>query len=718
MINSDIGNYHIISELAYGSFGRVYLARHSVFTNRVVALKLMQHSPLSSPQERKQFLDEARILELLHHPYILPILDAGIYDGLPYLVAEYAMNGSLRDQLLRRTPDLLPVEASLRILSQVGQALYFAHQQNIIHRDLKPENILFNARGDALLADFGLATMLASVSVKYVSNAGTPRYMAPEQFNSTVSKESDQYALGCIAYELFTGHRVFDADDPMSLMFKHVTEAPIPLSHYQPGIPEYIEHAVLKALAKQRHDRYADIKSFIMALHTPIAPSVSGLPTISMPGDDSPTQINLHPETQVDNMAGEQTGTTHSVLPAPEIIAQSATTSLNIPGLSNQISIPSLPSSQSTFTEIEQQQPAPSPFSSGPYTPVLPHYHSEGWQQTYISEQTFVKLPDNASSLSGQYSQSVHTSKRFPKHKLLLIIAATLIIFSAIAGSLALVPRLMHAPVVTNTKPKATASLTILPSPTSTIGASSSTSPKHTPTPMVKLTPRPTATPVIRFSPTPDPSPTPDTRPLLSVTPTNVATSSSDCNWSEYDPHGEGDWFCSITLSNNKHTTRSLNWNASSNASYLFFFDHSSGTLLPGQTDTISILVSSFSVACPTSANLIFSGPVNTVYGRWTCDVPIVESNKSGFNASNDCSYSNGWTCSIYIFASQASGHSVNWSSSSSGINGITFSPPTGTIISSEQIQVIIFVPNTSCPANATLNFIGPVNIWQVGWGC
>jgi len=264
-----IGNYSIISELAMGSFGRVYLAQHSVLTNRVVALKLMHTVPLSSAQECNQFLQEARFLELLHHHSILPILDVGIHQGMPYIVSEYASGGSLRDRLKHRDLQPLAAEEILKILTHIGEALQYAHQKSIIHRDLKPENILFNARGDALLADFGLATMLATASIKYMSNAGTPRYMSPEQFQGMVSKESDQYALGCIAYELWTRHPLFNAPDPVALMYKHVYEAPVPLTKLNPNVPPHIEQAILKALAKQRHDRHADIKAFITALHSP-----------------------------------------------------------------------------------------------------------------------------------------------------------------------------------------------------------------------------------------------------------------------------------------------------------------------------------------------------------------------------------------------------------------------------------------------------------------
>ncbi len=190
-----IGNYDLLRELARGSFGRVYLARHSVLTNRIVAIKLMLSAPLASSEKQESFLQEARFLEMLKHPHILPIIDVSLHEDIPYLVTEYASAGSLRDRLRHRLPHLLAMEESLKVLLQIGQALHYAHQQQIIHRDLKPENILFNAQGDALLTDFGISTMLSTASIKNVDNGGTPAYMAPEQFRGIISKESDQYAL-------------------------------------------------------------------------------------------------------------------------------------------------------------------------------------------------------------------------------------------------------------------------------------------------------------------------------------------------------------------------------------------------------------------------------------------------------------------------------------------------------------------------------------------
>src|SRR5579859_3181372 len=272
MLGKQIGNYQLTAELASGSFGSVCIAKHLVFDDEpVVAVKLL-HTHLGSEKERKRFFQEARFLRKLKHRYILPLLDAGLYEGFLFLIVEYASNGSLDGRLRRQPSQPLPMEEALLILSQTAQALQHAHDHNIVHRDLKPANILFNTVGEALLADFGIAVILEQT--KQVEVEGTPPYMAPEQFQGEVSKKSDQYALGCIAYELLTGQRPFVAPDFFSLGYKHVHEPPLPPTQLNSHLPGYREQAVLKAMAKQRGDRYRDVSAFIAALQTAPEPIV------------------------------------------------------------------------------------------------------------------------------------------------------------------------------------------------------------------------------------------------------------------------------------------------------------------------------------------------------------------------------------------------------------------------------------------------------------
>jgi len=268
-IGKQIGNYRITDRFDGGSFGRIYRATHLYLSHRVVAIKIMHLTYLGSAKERENFLQEARFLELLQHPNILPIFDLGIDEGFPYIVAEFAPNGSLRDRILRYAPNHIPLNEVVSILTQVGQALHFVHEQQIVHRDLKPENILFNAKDDALIADFGIAVFLESRTTMYANVIGSPLYMPPEQFEGLASRRSDQYALACIAYELLTGHPPFIASHPIVLWKKHQSEEPRPISEINPTVPKHIEQAILTALAKKREDRYPDVASFISDLLNP-----------------------------------------------------------------------------------------------------------------------------------------------------------------------------------------------------------------------------------------------------------------------------------------------------------------------------------------------------------------------------------------------------------------------------------------------------------------
>lgn len=266
-IGREIGNYRIKEEIGGGGFGNIYLAEHVLIQNRVVVIKILRGVYLGSEEERKGFIQEAQILEnLKEHPHILSILDLGIEDGVPYLITAYAEQGSLRDRFKSRHNQPFSVPETLTIVQQVGEALHYAHQRNVVHRDLKPENILFNGKGEALLADFGISTVLSTTSVKHTEVMGTPAYMAPEQFRGQISRRSDQYALACITYEMLCGHRPFGAGDFISLGYKHVTEPPPHIRQFNTTVPLQIEQALLRAMSKERAARFEDIAAFLKAL--------------------------------------------------------------------------------------------------------------------------------------------------------------------------------------------------------------------------------------------------------------------------------------------------------------------------------------------------------------------------------------------------------------------------------------------------------------------
>jgi len=265
-IGKRVGGYRLVKELGAGSFGSVYKGEHTIFDGNIAAVKLL-HARFATQKERDKFIEEARLHALLKHTYILPIINAGIDDNeMPYLITEYAPGGTLRNLIENDdVPKPLPLEKVLSTLIQIGQALQFAHDNNIVHRDVKPENILFNAQGDAVLADFGIAEIL-NMYTHVMGKAGTPQYMAPEVFAEKAWVESDQYSLGCIAYELFTGQMPFEIHSIESAWYQHAKVEPTPPTQHNPHLPLNIEQAILKAMAKDRKQRHANVNAFIVAL--------------------------------------------------------------------------------------------------------------------------------------------------------------------------------------------------------------------------------------------------------------------------------------------------------------------------------------------------------------------------------------------------------------------------------------------------------------------
>lgn len=270
----EIGNYRILEEIDSGHFGTVYKGEHIVLSGRIVALKVL-HSRYGSAEEQASFLREARFLEQLQHPHILTIIDAGFHEKRPYLVSTYAPGGSLRKRLKLNNGQPLALDEALTILLQVGEGLLYAHQRNIVHRDLKPDNILFNAKGEALLADFGIAKMVSTsgTSLQHITQAaGTPYYMAPEQFKGKVSRRSDQYSLACVAYELFTGRPPFNGSAVYELAYKHMSELPVPPAQINARVPAALGPILLRALEKEHEKRYPDVIAFLYALSEAIKP--------------------------------------------------------------------------------------------------------------------------------------------------------------------------------------------------------------------------------------------------------------------------------------------------------------------------------------------------------------------------------------------------------------------------------------------------------------
>ncbi|MBI1881015.1 MAG: serine/threonine protein kinase, partial [Chloroflexi bacterium] len=283
LTGKQFGLYQIVTPLGEGGMAAVYKA-YQFSVDRYVALKVLPRHFADDPQFIQRFDREAKVLANLQHPHILPVHDYGHTDSYAYIVMPLMAGGDLADLLNTRRCSL---EEIGRIISQVGDALDYAHTQGIVHRDVKPSNILVDQRGNCLLSDFGLAKMVEGNSNLTGSGylVGTPSYMSPEQgMGQTLDGRSDIYALGVILYEMVTGQVPYKAETPMAVVFKHIQDPLPPPSKIDPTVREEIERVLLKSLAKKPEDRYATPGDMVKALQAAIqsvtsSPQAEGIPS-------------------------------------------------------------------------------------------------------------------------------------------------------------------------------------------------------------------------------------------------------------------------------------------------------------------------------------------------------------------------------------------------------------------------------------------------------
>jgi len=265
LIGDTLGPYRILERLGVGGMAEVYKA-YQPSMDRYVAIKVILQRFAQDATFLQRFQREARAVSRLEHPFILPVHDYGEAEGRPYLVMRYLGQGTLKDKLSGQP---MPLDEVNRIIGQVGGALDYAHRVGIIHRDVKPSNILMDAEGNAFLADFGLAKMMeASVQLTGTGvGIGTPAYMSPEQGQGeTVDSRTDVYSLGVMLYEMALGRMPYQADTPLALVYKHV-HVPLPLPRaILPSLLEAVERVILRAMAKDREDRFPTVGEMVHAL--------------------------------------------------------------------------------------------------------------------------------------------------------------------------------------------------------------------------------------------------------------------------------------------------------------------------------------------------------------------------------------------------------------------------------------------------------------------
>ncbi|HTS87746.1 MAG TPA: protein kinase [Gemmatimonadales bacterium] len=269
------GRYAVEREVGRGGMATVFLAQ-DIKHDRRVALKVL-HPELAASLGPERFLREIKVAARLNHPHIVPLHDSGQAGELLFYVMPFVDGESLRQRLSREHQ--LAVDDALQIARNVGAALDYAHRQGVVHRDIKPENVMLH-EGEALVTDFGIAkavTAAANENLTQTGSAvGTPAYMSPEQASgdTDVDGRSDIYSLGCMVYEMLAGSAPFTGPTAQAIITKRFTEPPPSVRGARSAVPESVDQAITKSLAKVPADRFSTAAQFAqaLALHTGTTP--------------------------------------------------------------------------------------------------------------------------------------------------------------------------------------------------------------------------------------------------------------------------------------------------------------------------------------------------------------------------------------------------------------------------------------------------------------
>ncbi|MDP1859264.1 MAG: protein kinase [Gemmatimonadaceae bacterium] len=283
--------YRIERELGVGGMATVHLA-HDLKHDRAVAIKVLKPD-LAESLGRERFVREIRLAARLTHPHILPLYDSGEADGFLFYVMPVMQGLTLRQRM--ETNGALPVEEAVRIVSEVADALDYAHRNDIIHRDIKPENILLH-EGHAVVADFGIGKAMIAAAAESTTFTqvgiaiGTPAYMSPEQASGdAVDGRADLFALGCIFYEMLTGEHPFTGPTLQAVIAKRFHHVPPPVMASRPAVPERVSRTVERLLEREPVARLSSGATVVRALRGEVelaarreAPSIAVLPFANM----------------------------------------------------------------------------------------------------------------------------------------------------------------------------------------------------------------------------------------------------------------------------------------------------------------------------------------------------------------------------------------------------------------------------------------------------
>ncbi|HEV2777589.1 MAG TPA: protein kinase, partial [Solirubrobacteraceae bacterium] len=256
--------YEISAHLGSGGMAEVYCAT-DLQLGRNVALKILHERFAADEEFVERFKREASSAAGLAHQHVVGVYDRGEWDGTSYIAMEFVSGRTLKQIIVEE--GALDPQRAVGLTVQILRAARFAHRRGIIHRDFKPQNVIVDDEGRAKVTDFGIARAGASDMTQTGSILGTAQYLSPEQAQGhAVGARSDLYSIGIILYELLTGRVPFHADSAVTIALKQVSEAPVPPREHNPHITPELEAVVLRALAKEPRDRFADADEFIAAL--------------------------------------------------------------------------------------------------------------------------------------------------------------------------------------------------------------------------------------------------------------------------------------------------------------------------------------------------------------------------------------------------------------------------------------------------------------------
>ena len=269
-IGDQFEHYQIQAHMAQGGTSDIYRA-FDLINRREVVVKIPDQSMLGDPAQFERFQRELEVMKILDHPAILKGLGSGKYNRIPYLITEFVEGQSLRDLINNSAP--IELDRAVGLVRKIADGLAYCHKNGVVHRDLKPENILVTNDGQPVIMDFGLALTKGAHRVTYSNlsaTAGTPDYMAPEQIDGQRGDQrTDVYALGTIFYELLAGETPFKGDTTMAVMAQHLRGTAPRLDKANPSVSPQLAAIAARCLARDPHDRFADMDALVLALDDP-----------------------------------------------------------------------------------------------------------------------------------------------------------------------------------------------------------------------------------------------------------------------------------------------------------------------------------------------------------------------------------------------------------------------------------------------------------------